>query len=879
MTEARVTLIAALADRYTIERELGQGGMATVYLAEDLKHHRKVAVKVLRPDLAATMGAERFEREIQVAARLTHPHILGVLDSGEADGFFYYVMPYVEGETLRDRLTRSGELPVADALRLLSEVTEALAVAHKGGVVHRDIKPENILLSGRHALVMDFGVAKAVTESSGRQQITTAGIALGTPAYMAPEQATADPQLDHRVDIYALGVLAYEMLTGYPPFHGLTPQATLAAHVTQQPMPVAARRPGISPALDAIIMRCLAKRPADRFQTADELVAALEPLATPSGGMTPTHTAPVRAVAAPRTKSWTRMALGAVVLVAACVAAFIYWNRVPATASLLDPSQLTRSAGVQEAPVITRDGKGVAYRTLIPGDTAPRVELRRGSDGSAVPLALIGSPRSWSPDDRLLIATPRGLESVPALGGVGTMVVAGARHGTWSPDGQRVAYVHDDSILVRTADGRQASLAVTREPHSLAWSPDGRWIVYVSGNSRTLDDWNIAPSSLWLVPAAGGTATQLTPGDAPDLSPAWAPDSRRLLFASNRSGTRDIYQLNLDSRGQPRGEPIRVTTGLNVSRFTLSADGTQVAYSVATNLSNVWRVAIPATGALSTRAAEIVTTDRESLESIWISPDGQWLYFDSDRAGVQQIFRRPLAGGDVQQITHGSAPAFSVAVSPDGTQIAFHTISNGERRSFVASSQGGDQPVQLSDGTDPDERNPTWSRDASRMIWQSYKGGTIAGAVPTAHVVKRESRGWGAARLINPPGVFAGSAWIDSISVVGLDSASHRVVVLNVENPSGPLRYLTGSLPVNETPLSNAVISMDGRTVFWQNRSGIRMLPVTGGTPRQVVRFDDPLHPHSFVARSVAESAGRLYFTLQEPESTIWVARVKGLER
>ncbi|MBL8999108.1 MAG: serine/threonine protein kinase, partial [Gemmatimonadetes bacterium] len=214
--------------------------------------------------------------------------------------FFYYVMPYVEGETLRDRIARSGELPVTDALRLLGEITEALAVAHKAGVVHRDIKPENILLSGRHALVMDFGVAKAVTEASGRQQLTTAGVALGTPAYMAPEQATADPQLDHRVDIYALGVLAYEMLTGHPPFHGLTPQQTLAAHVTQAPVPVTQRRPGIAPVLDALILRCLAKRPADRFQTADELGAALEPLATPSGGMTPTHTMPISAVAAPR---------------------------------------------------------------------------------------------------------------------------------------------------------------------------------------------------------------------------------------------------------------------------------------------------------------------------------------------------------------------------------------------------------------------------------------------------------------------------------------------------------------------------------------------------------------------------------------------------
>jgi TolB-like protein/tRNA A-37 threonylcarbamoyl transferase component Bud32 len=318
-------LRASLADRYRIERELGQGGMATVYLAEDLKHQRKVAVKVLRPELAATLGPERFAREIAVAARLQHPHILGLLDSGDAEGFFYYVMPYVEGETLRDRLTRGGELPVPDAVRLLGEIAEALAVAHKAGVVHRDIKPENILLSGRHALVMDFGVAKAVSEASGRQQLTTAGVALGTPAYMAPEQASADPQMDGRVDLYALGVLGYEMLTGHTPFHGLTPQQTLAAHVTQAPTPVGQQRVGLSQALEAVVMRCLAKRPADRFQTADELVAVLEPLATPSGGTTPTMTAPVQMPGRSRLRSRAMIVGGALIAGAAIVLAVRGW--------------------------------------------------------------------------------------------------------------------------------------------------------------------------------------------------------------------------------------------------------------------------------------------------------------------------------------------------------------------------------------------------------------------------------------------------------------------------------------------------------------------------------------------------------------------------
>jgi eukaryotic-like serine/threonine-protein kinase len=287
LTEVLSRLKAVLADRYVIERELGSGGMATVYLAEDLRHHRQVAVKVLRPELAATLGPERFLQEIETAARFQHPHILPVHDSGEVSGFLYYVMPYVEGESLRTRLARQGELPIHDAVKILLEVTDALAYAHGRGVVHRDIKPDNVMLSGRHALVMDFGVAKAVSEATGRQQLTTAGVALGTPAYMAPEQAAAEPHLDHRVDLYALGAMGYELVAGRPPFTGRSSQEVLAAHMTQRPEPLCARRPACPPGLEAVIMRCLEKRPADRWQSADELLAHLEPLATRAAARPP----------------------------------------------------------------------------------------------------------------------------------------------------------------------------------------------------------------------------------------------------------------------------------------------------------------------------------------------------------------------------------------------------------------------------------------------------------------------------------------------------------------------------------------------------------------------------------------------------------------
>jgi tRNA A-37 threonylcarbamoyl transferase component Bud32/TolB-like protein len=310
-------LRAALADRYTILEEIGAGGMATVFLADDLRHERKVALKVLREELAAALGPERFLREIRIAAKLQHPHILPLYDSGEAGGFLYYVMPYAAGESLRERLDREVELPVADAVRILRDITDALTYAHQQGVVHRDIKPGNVMLSGRHAMVTDFGVAKALSAAAPSDEATATGIALGTPAYMAPEQAVADTHLDHRADLYALGALAYELLTGKPPFAGLSPQAAMAAHVAVTPEPISEQRPTVPASLASLVMRCLEKKPADRWQRAEDLLPHLDALATPSGGMTPTRATPVTGARQGRklgVRSWA-VAAGGLVLV------------------------------------------------------------------------------------------------------------------------------------------------------------------------------------------------------------------------------------------------------------------------------------------------------------------------------------------------------------------------------------------------------------------------------------------------------------------------------------------------------------------------------------------------------------------------------------
>ena len=267
-------LSTALSERYKIERELGQGGMATVYLAEDLKHRRKVAIKVLRPELAAVIGAERFVREIQTIAALQHPHILGLIDSGELNGTAYYVMPFIEGESLRDRITREKQLSIADSVRIATEVASALDYAHRHGVIHRDIKPENILMHDGQALVADFGIALAVS-SAGGSRMTETGMSLGTPHYMSPEQAMGERTITARSDIYALGCVTYEMLTGDPPFTGSTAQAIVAKMMTEKPIAPSRVRDTVPAAVEDAVLTALAKLPADRFTSAAEFASAL----------------------------------------------------------------------------------------------------------------------------------------------------------------------------------------------------------------------------------------------------------------------------------------------------------------------------------------------------------------------------------------------------------------------------------------------------------------------------------------------------------------------------------------------------------------------------------------------------------------------------
>ncbi len=378
MPELLDRLRSALADRYRIERELGQGGMATVYLAEDLKHHRQVAIKVLKPELAAVLGPARFLREIEFAARLNHPHILPLHDSGEAEGFLYYVMPYVEGESLRDRLKREKQIPVEDALQIAREVADALNHAHRHDVVHRDIKPENILLQERHAVVADFGIARAISAAGG-EKLTATGVAVGTAEYMSPEQTGARGELDGRSDIYALGCVVHEMLAGQPPFTGATVEAVVRQHLTASPPAVTASRAGVPIAVAEAIARSLAKAPADRYSTVSQFAQALS-------------------VARPQAASGWRRSVLAVALGTALVIAGIWWRIergrarseaidavavLPFSNLMGDPQQEYFVEAMQDA-LITELSQMQALKTVISRTSVARY---RNTDKSAPQIA------------------------------------------------------------------------------------------------------------------------------------------------------------------------------------------------------------------------------------------------------------------------------------------------------------------------------------------------------------------------------------------------------------------------------------------------------------------------------------------------------------
>jgi len=885
MSQRLEELRAALSGRYEVDKEIGQGGMATVYLASDVRHNRQVAVKVLRPDLAAALGPERFLREIEIAANLTHPHILPLHDSGEADGFLYYVMPYIKGYTLRDRIEKEGELPVSEAVRIIREVTDALAFAHSQGVVHRDIKPDNVMLSGRHAMVMDFGVAKAVSEATGRNTLTTAGVALGTPTYMAPEQATADPHVDHRADIYAIGVMAYELLAGRTPFQGASPQAVLAAHVTQEAEPVSRHRDQVSGELEGLVMKCLAKKPADRWQSADEMLPLLETMTTTSGGLTPTATRPVQTVAAgPRRRVWW-MAAGAV---AAVVVIAVYGATLLTddglSISVTNVRQLTHSPMLEIEPEVSPDGGEVLYTAGYPG--AFHLQVRSVEGGPALQLTetLAGDQQlaEWNPSggsiefvNNLITPNPQ-FYQISKFGGQPTAI----REFTMAQTDIHAWFNNRVSMwqVDRESGDTVAQWPLPPGAFASRLSPDRSRVAYVVGNAMyyvTFWVGNVAPSSIWIFNLGDSSTTRVTDDEHLNQHPVWLSKDV-LLFVSNRDGRRDAYAIEVPTSGEPSDEPVRLTTGAEVHTTTVSDDGSLMAYSQLRFRANLYEITLPDTGSVSIGDARPLTRQNHSIENHDRSSDGQRLTYDSDISGDQEIYVVDTPGAEPRAITANQGQDMDPMFSPDGSDVVFYSTRHGSRDLFLVPTNGGG-PIRLT-GLEEDgwaannhEMLPAFSPDGLHLAFISSTLGPAR--VNRIMVMSRDTIGgaWGAARLL-ADSAFATVNWApDGRRLVFDDNDGIDLVTLEgVRQPLVDQRTMAQS--------AWPVWAQDNRIYFRgvpnEGIPGIYFVDMSAigdatPEPQLVVRFDVP----SVVSASygITVVGNSLVLNVDEKESDIFL--------
>jgi Tol biopolymer transport system component len=689
MTDVVGRLTVALAHRYVIERELGAGGMATVYLAHDVRHDRPVALKVLRPELASILGGARFLAEIKTTANLQHPHILSLFDSGEADGLVYYVMPYVEGESLRDRLTREKQLAVDDAVRIACEVADALAYAHQHGVVHRDIKPENILLHGGHALVADFGIALAASRSDGGTRMTETGMSLGTPHYMAPEQAMGEKEIAPKADLYALGCVLYEMLAGEPPFNGPTAQAIIARVMTEQPRSLTLQRHTIPAHIDAAVQRALEKLPADRFGTAAQFAEALS-------GHGPAASATRAVAAAPPSTAATpwkrRFQIAAAVAVAALALAVWSWAR--------------------------------AHR-------APQVAWQYVSFGDSVSVNQTGPGLTIAPDGSAMVVrdnVQNGLLWLKRRGELAATPIPGterALNPAFSPDGEWVAFVADGHLKkVRISGGATITLADSAAVGygGEAWL-DERSLVYVSPDLHELRR----------VPSAGGAPVMIlrdSSGGGIGM-PVALPGGRGVLFQNCSSGcvTMGVHVLDLQSGAQK----------------LLIADAAQAWVLPDGRLFYVRRDGVGLVAKFDLGRLEIVGAAAPVLEGVAViggaaqlawARDGTLLYQLGQSQADVSIVRVTRAGLATPIDTAWSGAFNSLAVAPDGRRVAVGAGStSGGLNIWIKQLDHGPSTRLTFGGGD---RRPAWSADGRMLAFIRDTAGTGVAVVKPADGSGRE---------------------------------------------------------------------------------------------------------------------------------------------
>jgi len=716
MSATTERLTTALAGRYTIERELGAGGMATVYLAQDLKHDRQVALKVLRPELAAVLGAERFVQEIKTTAALSHPHILPLFDSGEADGFLYYVMPYIEGETLRDKLNRETQFSIDEAVKITTEVADALDYAHRHGVIHRDIKPENILLHDGRPMVADFGIALAVSAAAGGR-MTETGMSLGTPHYMSPEQATADKDITARSDVYSLGSVLYEMLTGEPPHMGNSAQAIIMKIVTEDAAPVTKMRKSVPPNVAAAVARALEKLPADRFDSAKAFGDALTDPRFRHGG----RGGETGAATAARARTHDPVFL-AVCAVAVLTVAGLVWmllhrgagSAAPATydVALADSAPLAITG--EQPFAVARDGNFVVYqaqergrsalwyRSLLDATTR-RIEGTDGGqrpaispDGSRVAFLRFRTPPKWT------------LDIVPITGGAGSTLGDGTGEANlqWLPDG-RVQVVESDGGHARWFDPGGGTTTDQRIGYCILPSPlPQRNHLLCGGGGRTLA---YGDSAGVLAPLWTGSSDS-TPVSGSHFQ---VVDGRYLVYLSMGG---DLLAAPVDLSRRRVGRSVRLVTGLDRSAYYgagsygLSNSGTLV-YALGSNR---------AVGNMVTtngQSADTLAVGRDAFHVFAVSPDGRRLAAVVDGLQEAELRIYDLRSGE-HQVWVRRTTIYQPVWSPEGDRLLF----SGPDSVFVGAPDRSEPPELVA--PEPDEFEAfTWigGDRVTGTLWNTYR--------------------------------------------------------------------------------------------------------------------------------------------------------------
>ncbi|MFN2601497.1 MAG: protein kinase [Gemmatimonadaceae bacterium] len=724
MNDSLQRLTAALSDRYRIERELGSGGMATVYLAQDIKHDRRVAVKVLRPELAAVIGADRFLAEIKTTANLQHSHILPLHDSGSIDGFLFYVMPYIEGESLRDRLNREHQLPVNDSIRLATEVASALDYAHRHGVVHRDIKPENILLHDGSALVADFGIALAVSTAGGR--MTESGMSLGTPNYMSPEQAMGEREITPRSDVYALGCVTYEMLIGEPPFTGPTAQAIVARVMTDEPRGLTVQRKSIPPHVEIAVHTALSKLPADRFATVAEFAAALND---------PTRISTIAMPAATRVRKshWrTTAIIAAVALVAGtALGRLLKRNQMVADPGVVRVLMTLPDSGgispIDNASIaISPDGRRIAY--VGPSKAGHMLWVREMNEFEGKPLAGTEGAQApfFSPNGELIgffgDGTDRArLMVTPSVGGTIRTVVpdsASPYGGSWGRDGN-IYFTHASGGIARVAEEGGAVSRISR-PDTAAGDQEHDYVQTLpSGKGAIVQIWKGSGNEnvIAALSFATGKPKTIVKGTFARFLP---PD--KLIY-----GTPDgrVFAITFDEKSlAATGEPVQVldnvrgeTTNATLE-FAVSESGALVYVPGAENARDVVWVSRNGT------ETSVDSTWLGPFRDLSLSPDGRYLAMTIAGNDGTSVWVKRLPDGSLTRLTL-TGTSDRPTWTPDGRTVAYlGTRGAGGKRTAWMRRADGSNDEQLVNRKAPQLDEVTFSPDARFTILRTI--GTTA---------------------------------------------------------------------------------------------------------------------------------------------------------